>query len=56
MYLCNDGHEEVCYEGRNCPVCEERKKVSDLEDEVFSLKEKSEDLKNQIEELKESNP
>ena len=21
MQLCDDWHEEVCYEGRKCPVC-----------------------------------
>ena len=21
MNLCSSGHDEICYEGRNCPVC-----------------------------------
>lgn len=21
MNLCSDGHDEVCYEGRDCPAC-----------------------------------
>jgi len=53
MYLCDDGHDEVCYDASHCPVCEEQKRISDLEDEVFDLKEERDDLKNQIAELKE---
>lgn len=22
MNLCSEGHDEICYEGRRCPVCE----------------------------------
>ena len=39
MKLCNDGHDEVCYEGRDCPVCEQVKTISDLEDKIFDLNE-----------------
>lgn len=58
MNLCSDKHKEVCYEGRDCPACVEReakeciiedlafqkRKASDLEDQVFGLKERIEDL------------
>ena len=44
MYLCDDGHDEVCYDGINCPVCEELKARSDLEDQIYDLKEKIEEL------------
>ena len=27
MDLCSKGHEEICYEGRICPVCD---KIDDL--------------------------
>ena len=50
MDLCSDNHEEVCYEGRNCPVCEMRdemqadineqaKKIDSLNDEIESMYE-----------------
>jgi hypothetical protein len=46
MNLCSDGHEEVCYEGRNCPACElkyDNKKllheISTLETEIASLRD-----------------
>jgi transcription initiation factor IIE alpha subunit len=44
MYLCNDNHEEICYAGRNCPVCEKIKEISDLEDKINELKERIEEL------------
>ena len=31
MNLCNDGHDEVCYESRTCPACE---KIKGLKEEV----------------------
>ena len=48
MYLCSDDHEEICYESRDCPLCEMRddlkggieeleKRVTSLTDEVDSL-------------------
>lgn len=54
MYICDDGHDEVVHEGRNCPVCEKIKEISDLEDKIFDLTEERDDLKNQIIELKEA--
>jgi len=44
MYLCNSGHDEVCYESGSCPVCEEIVKVSALEDDLS-------DAQSQIREL-----
>ena len=32
LTLCDSGHDEVCFEGRTCPVCEKIKEISDLED------------------------
>jgi hypothetical protein len=48
MTLCDDGHDEVCYDGRNCPVCEELKKISDMEDKIYDLEEQIKDLKERI--------
>ena len=50
MYLCDDGHDEIVYDGAHCPVCEEQKRTSDLEDQIFDLKEENDDLKNQLKE------
>jgi len=52
MNLCSAGHEEVCHEGRKCPVCEmeaeKDKEISRLEDEVSNLKSEVNDLSEQI--------
>ncbi len=52
MNLCEDGHEEVCYDGRYCPVCEiikeHTKRIESLQDEI-------EDLNKTIESLDETN-
>lgn len=52
MTLCDDGHDEVCYEGPNCPCCEAIKetKASDelislRDDEIVELQAKLENLK-----------
>ncbi len=45
MELCNDGHDEICFDQRNCPACELVKKISDQEDEIYLLKEIIDELK-----------
>lgn len=39
MNICGEYHDEVCYEGRICPVCEVIKEKEELQDEVDKLKE-----------------
>lgn len=45
MELCEDGHDQVVFDARNCPVCEELKKISDMEDKIYDLGEQIKDLK-----------
>ncbi len=47
MELCSDGHEEVCYESKKCPVCEEKRKSSDFEDEIYNLNEQISEMKKE---------
>jgi transcription initiation factor IIE alpha subunit len=44
MNLCNNSHDEVCYEGRSCPACEKQNEINDLNAVI-------EDLNNTIIEL-----
>lgn len=37
MNLCSDGHEEVCYEGRNCPSCELVEQLKEADKEIARL-------------------
>lgn len=50
MKLCDDGHDEVCYEVRNCPACvlkdeletansDHASKVKELEEKIDKLNE-----------------
>jgi len=40
MELCNDGHDEICYEGRECPLC---KTIEDADAEIKKLREEIEE-------------
>ena len=50
MNLCDDGHEEVCFEGRNCPVCEKIEEIRVLEEEIRYLKSRLMTFQLQLEE------
>jgi predicted RNase H-like HicB family nuclease len=50
MNLCDSGHEEICYECRNCPLCEANREIESLENIVEELKESLEELKEELEE------
>ena len=47
MQLCSDGHDEVCFDQKNCPACELLKMNIDLEDKIYDLKEDIEKLNNE---------
>jgi hypothetical protein len=46
MNLCDHGHEEVCFEGRHCPMCS---LVEAYEDNVESLKKEIEVVSKELE-------
>lgn len=48
MKLCSDEHEEVCYEGRQCPACTVKE---ELGAEIDQLNKQVIDLKDQLREL-----
>ena len=41
MNLCNDGHDEVCYETRDCPACI---KIRELTEEIDALQAEVDEL------------
>jgi len=45
MELCSDDHDEICYDGKECPVCSIREEledyISDLEQELDDIKDGS---------------
>jgi hypothetical protein len=46
MNLCNNNHQEVCFEGRECPLCQS---VKELQQEIDALLEERDHLKEQLE-------
>ena len=45
MTLCDDGHDEVCYDGRYCPACLMRE---EKDQEITSLKDQIEQLEKDV--------
>lgn len=45
MELCNDGHDEVCFDGRMCPACDN---IEDLNGAIESLEKEVKDLEKQV--------
>lgn len=45
MNLCSDVHDEVCFEGRHCPVCPLYEEIGRLTIEIEDLQEKLSVLK-----------
>lgn len=43
MYLCSEGHDEVCYEVKVCPVCEVMEIVKEKDEEIANLECRTED-------------
>lgn len=49
MNICSQGHDEICYEGRDCPVCD---LMSDYKYEIDGHIEIIDKLNNEITDLK----
>ena len=37
MNLCSNGHDEVCYESRDCPACEARVERDEAKETIIEL-------------------
>ena len=45
LNLCNSVHEEICFEGRNCPLCETIEEKKDLEKKLDDMQSELDLLK-----------
>jgi hypothetical protein len=45
MNICKDGHEEIIFNGKDCPLCDALCTKDDLETEVETLCDEIEELK-----------
>lgn len=48
MNLCEDGHDEICFTGHKCPLCE---KVSELDREINELQDRLSQAQDEIDNL-----
>lgn len=57
MNLCSSGHDEVCYEGNKCPVCDligiHKDEVNDMEKGIAEKNTEITDLEKQVEKLED---
>jgi hypothetical protein len=44
MNLCDKKHEQICFDGYDCPMCEKNNETDRLEREIEELRDKVEDL------------
>jgi transcription initiation factor IIE alpha subunit len=44
MNLCSHWHEEICFDGHRCPMCELKSELEDAQKSIDALKEKIEQL------------
>lgn len=51
MNLCSSGHDEVCYDGKRCPVCEILEEKRGVEVELKEAKSTIETQQETIDEL-----
>ena len=51
MNLCSDGHDEVCFEGRHCPVCEMRDERDGKQETIIDLNKTIDRLNTEIEDM-----
>ena len=51
MILCDDGHDEICYECRDCPLCKEIAEIECLEYDIEELKDIVCELEREIDNL-----
>ena len=50
MNLCSDDHQEICYEGRTCPLCDT---LASHDDDVTSLGNRLDEAKDTIKNLEQ---
>ena len=53
MKLCDNGHDEICFDYGKCPLCKAGDDIFKLEDEITELESEILELKDKIAELEE---
>ena len=48
LWVCSENHEEICYEGHNCPACET---INDLKEQIADLEKEKIALEQEVDRL-----
>jgi hypothetical protein len=56
MNLCSDDHDEVCYEGKDCPVCKAISETNEEKDINNGLLDEIKDLKAEVKDMEAKLP
>ena len=48
MILCDNGHEEICYECGDCPMCKKIAERENLEWEILDLNDEIDELRREL--------
>jgi polyhydroxyalkanoate synthesis regulator phasin len=49
--LCSNQHQEICFDGRKCPLCVALDEISEQKDDIKELEGKVNDLESEVEDL-----
>lgn len=53
MILCDDGHEEICYEVGHCPLCRAEESIRKLESDLEDSRVELQDAEAEIQKLED---
>lgn len=51
MRLCDDSHEEICYDYGDCPLCKALEELEEAQYEIQELQDKIDDLERELNNL-----
>lgn len=49
MNTCGDGHDEICFIGRTCPLCVAKAELKGYEDEIAEMRENLKEIREELE-------
>jgi hypothetical protein len=60
MKTCGSFHDEICFEGNKCPLCEDINRydniIEQMQDEIDNKDEKIRDLEHKLKEIYDYDP
>lgn len=51
MTICDNGHDEICFEGGNCPACELIDEINTLKKDLEYVEEEKKELEKELAEV-----